>query len=981
MPNKHLLSLLLFFSFTYGAYSQCTNNVNLNTWIQEGSPVTGSWVVDPTGSSVLQTINFFGLNAKPTYFVSPDSFINVKINGTIRVNANGYDDDWIGFVFGYHHPTGLADSNNHDLWLFDWKQDSQTLYGFFANEGMALSHIQGNIPNNSYSQYFYSHVSDPTFNVVGTNYGTGTGWAHDTNYDFTLVYTATRAIIIIDNDTIFDVVDCFEPGRFGFYNHSQAQVLYSNFSYELITNYEVLTPVVCPGDTAKFLFEDVSCGGLGQGSANITSWTWNFGDNNTSNQINPNHIYNSSGLFDVEMIVTDNIGCIDTVTKQVLVLPVPDVDLGADTTVCIGDTVLLDGDAGFPFATYLWQNNNIDSTFEVTGPGTYWVEATSTCGTDRDSIDVNYLAPPSNVSLGADTMLCFGAILNLDATYPLATYVWHNGSTNPSVNIDAAGTYFVTVTNMCGSDTDSIDVSYIGPPSAFFLGNDTTFCTGGNLMLDATQPNVVYQWQDNSANPTFNVTSSGIYHATLTNICGQETDTINVAVLSPPSPVNFGDDTTLCDAADLLLDATQPDVEYFWHDNSANPTFTVTQPGTYSVVVSNICGQEGDTLNVLYENSPLAVNLGNDTTLCEATSLLLNASQAGNVAYLWQDNSKNPTFNVTTAGNYQVTVSNICGTETDDINIGIQTAPIPFTLGRDTMLCNGITMLLNATQAGVTYQWQDNSSEPTFTVDGPGIYMVTVENDCGQESSAIAVDYIAPPQPVLLGSDTSVCEGAPFVLDPKQPGMDYAWQDGSDSSAFVVTETGIYRVMVSNECGEESGSIDVEFRPGPDPVLFTADTIICDEEELFLDVTTNAAGVTYTWQDGSTSPTYTIKTPGLYQVRVENDCGLESGEIKVNFSDCDCTVYLANAFSPNGDGINDFFKIAYDCNILMSNLIIFNQWGKIVYQSNDINAQWDGTSKGKALPEGAYSYFFTYTGTELDKELNVPMKGTIVLIR
>ena len=979
MPNKYLLSIIITTLFSFQAYSQCTNNVNLNTWIQEGDPTTGNWQVDGIGSTVTQTINFFGVNAKPTFFVSPDSFMNVKITGSIRVDPSGFDDDWIGFVFGYHSPVG--DTNYHKTWLFDWKKTAQNLFGFPSQEGKALVKIDGIIPDTSYSKYFYSHVSDPIFTVVDSSYGLNTGWEHNITYDFTLIYTATRAIIMIDNDTIFDVVDCFELGRFGFYNHSQAEVIYSNFSYELISNFETLTPVVCPGDTAVFLFEDVSCGGLGQGSANIASWRWNFGDGDTSNLINPVHIYNTAGLYNVEMIVTDILGCIDTVIKPVVVLPVPNVNLGSDTTLCIGDTLGLDGTAGFPLATYQWQDNSIDSTFTVNSPGTYWVEATSFCGSDRDSIDVNYLSTPTPIGLGADTMMCNGNFLTLDATQPFSTYSWQNGANTPSFNVDVSGTYSVTVTNICGSISDTINVMYIDAPVAFDLGNDTTFCAGSSLLLDVTQPDVNYLWQDNSNASSFNITSTGVYSVTLANVCGMESDTIDVTVLNAPSPISFGPDTTLCTGAILSLDVTQPDVFYLWHDNSTNPTFDITMPGTYSVVVSNICGQEGDTLNVNYEAPPFAVSLGNDTTLCEATNLLLDVTQAGNVTYLWQDNSTGSTFNVSNTGNYSVTVSNICGTETDDINIDYLSPPQPFSLGRDTMLCEGVTQILDATQANVNYLWQDNSTQANFNVTTPGVYMVTISNACGEEDSDIAIDYIAPPQPVFIGNDTSICEGIDWVLDPKQPNMTYSWQDNSDSSAFVPTTSGFYQVSVSNQCGEENGGVDLEFRPAPKPIVFAADTLVCDEDEFMLDITMNVPGISYLWHDGTTSPTYAVQSSGIIQVRASNDCGVEEAEMQVRQSDCDCTVFMPNAFSPNGDGVNDQFGVAYDCDIETATLLIYNRWGKIVYSSDNIDASWDGTFKGKAQPEGVYAWYLRYMGTELDKQLNIPMRGSVTLIR
>ncbi|MBW8052079.1 MAG: hypothetical protein FVQ77_17395, partial [Cytophagales bacterium] len=112
--------------------------VNFNSWIEEGDPANGDWVVGGVGGSqVTQQIN----TPAPTFYVSPDTFINVIIDGTITVNEVGVDDDLIGFVFGYNEPVG--NSTNYDCWLFDWKQGTQAAGGYTAQEGFTLTKVNG----------------------------------------------------------------------------------------------------------------------------------------------------------------------------------------------------------------------------------------------------------------------------------------------------------------------------------------------------------------------------------------------------------------------------------------------------------------------------------------------------------------------------------------------------------------------------------------------------------------------------------------------------------------------------------------------------------------------------------------------------------------------------------------------------------------------------------------------------------------------
>ncbi|MBL4657154.1 MAG: hypothetical protein JKX73_04080, partial [Flavobacteriales bacterium] len=147
------------------------------------------------------------------------------------------------------------------------------------------------------------------------------------------------------------------------------------------------------------------------------------------------------------------------------------------------------------------------------------------------------------IDLGNDTAVCQGALFTLDATSPSSSYLWHDFSTNPTYNVTLQGTYSVQVTNSCGTVYDTIIVIY-NPLPTTDLGNDTTLCQGQLLTLDATSPTATYLWQNNSTNPTYNVTLQGIYSVQVTNTCGTVADTI-VVNYNPLPNTDLGNDTTL----------------------------------------------------------------------------------------------------------------------------------------------------------------------------------------------------------------------------------------------------------------------------------------------------------------------------------------------------------------------------------------------------------------------------------------------------
>ncbi|MBR4135308.1 MAG: gliding motility-associated C-terminal domain-containing protein, partial [Bacteroidales bacterium] len=203
------------------------------------------------------------------------------------------------------------------------------------------------------------------------------------------------------------------------------------------------------------------------------------------------------------------------------------------------------------------------------------------------------------------------------------------------------------------------------PPPVFTYCHDDTLCHG--VQLSVEQPNVLsYQWSDGSSGPAITLDSAGTYSVTVTNLgCRAESDLFTID-LYPQSSVEFGDDSTLCELATLLLDATQPHpAGYLWQDQSTNTTYTVYEDGQYWVVVTDHCLGASDTINIGYL-SDFAVDLGPDTTLCEGRTLTLSANVPF-CDYEWQDGSTQSSYIVRHPGIYSVTASNQCFEHGDDI--------------------------------------------------------------------------------------------------------------------------------------------------------------------------------------------------------------------------------------------------------------------------------------------------------------------------
>ena len=519
------------------------------------------------------------------------------------------------------------------------------------------------------------------------------------------------------------------------------------------------------------------------------------------------------------------------------------VNLGPDLNLCPGQTATLN--ATTPGATYLWSNNSTGPTLTVTQAGTYTVAINVNGCTDTDAVTVTYGTNPT-VNLGQDLSLCPGQTATLNATIPGASYLWSNNTTGPTLTVNSAGTYSVTATLNGCTGTDAVNVTY-GVNPTVNLGQDLSLCPGQTATLNATTPGASYLWSDNTTGPTLTVNSAGTYSVTTTLNGCTGTDAVNVTYGVNPT-VNLGQDLSLCSPQTISLDATFPNSTYLWQNNSTSPTFNVTQTGTYSVAVTNNCGTASDNILVTINAAPV-FDLGPDLIICVGESINLDATTP-NATYLWQDNSTNPIFTASQAGNYSVVASIGNCSSTDDIDITVVTSPL-INLGNDTVLCEGQSLILNASISGATYLWQDNSSNSTFTVTQPGLYSVDLTSACGSVSDAIQVDFVALPI-VNLGNDTSFCLGGNVLLNATNTNCTYEWQDNSSNSTYAVNQSGTYSVIVSNAIGcTSTDAIIVTVNPIP-TVSAGGDLSLCQGNLITL---SGSGANTYSWDNGVTNGT------------------------------------------------------------------------------------------------------------------------------
>jgi gliding motility-associated-like protein len=230
-----------------------------------------------------------------------------------------------------------------------------------------------------------------------------------------------------------------------------------------------------------------------------------------------------------------------------------------------------------------------------------------------------------------------------------------------------------------------------------------------------------------------------------------------------------------------------------------------------------------------------------------------------------------------------------------------------------------------------------------------------------------------------LGNDTGLCYLAHILLDATQPltaHAGYLWQDQSTNSTYTVIYQGQYWVVVTNLCTQKSDTINIESLMNPTLYLGN-DTTICMNHKLFLDASI-PWGISYQWENGSTSVTRWIENEGEYWVQASNPCVSVSDTIFIKVDDCDPILVIPNVFTPNDDGFNDLFIVDVIKNITSINILIFNRWGENIFQSNNLNFAWDGQLKNQKCPEGVYFWVVQYVDINGDKH---DLSGTVTLFR
>jgi len=697
---------------------------------------------------------------------------------------------------------------------------------------------------------------------------------------------------------------------------------------------------LCLGDS---LIQDVFCSGC--------TYLWSNGSTLSNNE------FVNSGTFWVQ--VTNAFGTsMDSITVTFQERPI--VTLGADTTLCVGSSLILDINQPFN-VHYIWQDGSDTSTININVSGEYSVSVDNLGCIVTDTIVVSFVPIPSVSLLVSDTTLCVGQQAQIGYSGSNIDYIiWSDGGTGQNLTTSSDTIYWISAFNDCGQFTDTLIVNFIDYPVLNF-GNDTSICDGNSLVLDASQTSIMnYLWQDGSNSSTFFINQSGEFSVTVNNLGCIAADTININFINNPEVSINITDTSLCVGEMLQLSFLGSNVNsVIWSNGETGQFINTSLDSLYWITGFNECGQASDTTVINFIDFPI-VNLGDDTSICEGNTLVLDASQTSTMNYLWQDGSNSSTFFINQSGEYSVTVNNLGCITTDTITINFLNNPEISMSITDTSLCAGEMIQLSFFDSNVnSVIWSNGETGQFINTSLDSLYWITGFNECGQASDTTVINFIDFPI-VNLGDDTSICEGFTFFLDGSQTfNANYLWQNGSTNPSIDVNSSGLYYVQVDNNGCISYDSINISVVSMPITIL-PNDTLICSDTQLIVEVD-NPNYNFVEWNNGSNELPLIINEDGLYILEMNNLCGSSTDSINVSIYNCDCSFYLPNSFSPNGDGVNDFFHIIGICDDLINyELKIYNRWGELIFESSNHLESWNGKFKDYNVPDGVYIYQLRY---------------------
>lgn len=310
--------------------------------------------------------------------------------------------------------------------------------------------------------------------------------------------------------------------------------------------------------------------------------------------------------------------------------------------------------------------------------------------------------------------------------------------------------------------------------------------------------------------------------------------------------------------------------------------------------------------------------------------------------------------------------------------------PYDFSRAGGNCLDSNVSFTINRLSGIDSVKWnfgdmtQSQVLQPAHTYALPGFYdvqLIVYKVDCSGLNDTITRKIWIANSNTFLGGDTSSCNPLALQIGIEEIfGVNYLWNTGFTGNKITTTGFGDYWLELEQNGCKIRDTIKVTQRPKP-AVNLGADTSICKYKPVILK-TANANYDSYLWNTGETTASILVNQTGTYYITVTQSSCTASDTIKVLPGDCD--IYVPTAFTPNKDNLNETFGVVDNASLQYFSMQVYSKWGQLIFSSNDITRKWDGTYKGKNMPNGSYLWMLNYINSRGRKFYD---QGTVMLIR
>jgi PKD repeat protein len=561
-------------------------------------------------------------------------------------------------------------------------------------------------------------------------------------------------------------------------------------------------------------------------STSATTFAWDFGDGNTSNLLNPSHLYANAGTFTVTLTASSDCGS-DQTTATVTVVDAPFAKINNSTAEgCASHTIVFDATESRGLGTVEWDfpggtpstSTELMPTVVYDNPGTFDVTLTVTNNQGTDTETISDLVIIKMLPTASFTSDINELTVTFDNTSSASTsFDWDFGDGSNSANQSpihtyaVSGTYVVNldVTNDCGTARFSETITVLAAPVAAFSQSNESGCAPLTVTYDASNSTDIgtLQWTfpggtpstSTDMMPTVTYNTAGTFDAqlTVTNASGTDTEIVsNLITVAPLAVAGFNVDVDML-SVDFLNTSTDA-ISFDWDfgngqtSTDQNPSITYAAAGSFDVTltVTNDCGTDVITQTVVVaEGLPNAEFSINETTGCAPLVVnFMDLTTGDPSSWLWTVSSnngvmltsteQNPEFILDEAGVYTVTLeaTNGAGSTTEVRSDVITVRDVP-TAVASIVSENGATIQFDATLTDAdSFLWvfgDGNTStieDPLHTYDVNGTYTVTLTatNECGEVVEMLTVD-------IAVSSVGELPEAAKFNLFPNPASDQVTW--------------------------------------------------------------------------------------------------------------------------------------------------------------------------------------------------------------